>query len=151
MTSNHINIWSKEIHVNFKTDLSLRCWSDSIWTKANSGGIYIAAQSSYAKTIAKNVSSSEHSRFESLNLKAWRAVFWWLPDVWKQSICISSRALGKSQRCLLASPNCVYGDAFVVERQQPKQMQMKSSFHAYRHSFWWQKLLHHMFLKKSCI
>lgn len=103
------------------------------------------------KWLLRMLGLQSHSRFESLNLKAWWAVIWWLSDVWKQSICISSRAVGKSQRCLLASPNCVYGDAFVVERQQPKQMRMKSSFHAYIHSFWWQKLLHHMFLKKSCI
>lgn len=46
-------------------------------------------------------------------------------------VYISSRALEKSQGGLSASPNCVYGDAFVVEKQRPKQMQVKSSFHVY--------------------
>lgn len=150
MASNQIKTWSKGICVNFKPVLSLRCWSDSTWTKGDSGGVYMAALSRYAGVIT-SVSSSEHSRVEPINLKAWLSVVWGLPAVWKLSICccLFVWALEPYKRVKGVFWHFQTGEDFVVEKQWPKQI--KSSFHAYTALFWWQKLLDHTFLKSSFV
>lgn len=148
-----LNTWSKGICVNFKPVLSLRCWSDSIWTKGNSGGVYMAALSRDAEMITKcellRAFQSWAHKSQGLAVSSLGSAWCVEAEHLLLSVCINSRALEESQESLLAFPNCVYGEDFEVEKQWPKQM--KFFFHAYTALFCWQKLLYHSALKSSFI
>lgn len=114
-----LNIWSKGICVNFKPVLSLRCWSDSIWTKGNSEGVYMAALSRYAVMITKGeffrAFQSWAHKFQGLAVSCLGIAWCVEAEHLLLSVCIRSRAIEETQGGLLAFPNCVYGEGFVVE------------------------------------